>query len=247
MASGYTIFITYGLESIPYNNTPNNYSFGYSTAINCEYIQRRVVDTLTNKNVNLYFTTPSDFRFLNDNLNNGTGYTANKIYALIQIVDNTPFPTLAKVVPNAALWKKFDISSQITGYTSGLTVSQITSTAFLIPLSNYSSAPYYNLNYLNYPPNTPSDIMGFGEETYFFGNVTTEIEAVAYTSDIAINLPLNQFNSSTNATWDGLSVVQISEVGIYDASGNLVAIGKLNDPIGKDSTIARTLVFGIDF
>jgi len=58
---------------------------------------------------------------------------------------------------------------------------------------------------------------------------------------------LNQFNSTTNLTWDGVSKVAISEIGIYDADKNLVAVGKLNDPIDKDSSIARTILFAIDF
>ena len=59
--------------------------------------------------------------------------------------------------------------------------------------------------------------------------------------------PLNEFNSTSNPTWDGLETVYISEIGIYDSNKNLVAIGKLNDPVAKDATIARTIVFALDF
>jgi len=89
--------------------------------------------------------------------------------------------------------------------------------------------------------------LSFGDETYFFGVVETEIKADVYTTDISINLPLNEFNTSTNSTWDGNSKVYISEIGIYDSDKNLVAIGKLNNPVPKDSTISRTIVFAIDF
>jgi hypothetical protein len=65
--------------------------------------------------------------------------------------------------------------------------------------------------------------------------------------DIGIDLPLDEFNSSTNLSWDGGETVFISEVGIYDSNRNLVAIGKLNDPVPKDSTISRTIVFAVDF
>ena len=41
--------------------------------------------------------------------------------------------------------------------------------------------------------------------------------------------------------------VYITEIGIYDTNKNLVAIGKLNDPVAKDATISRTIVFAIDF
>jgi hypothetical protein len=247
ISKGYTIFITYGFDSEPYNNIGSIKSLGYSSSINCNYIQSRVVSTLTNKNVNLYFSSPTNFKFFADSgLTNGTGWTATKIYALIQIVNNNNFAKLTDVVPQANAWRKFDITNQI----SNLNAETIASTSFSIPLSTYSNPLYsesYTLDYLNYPAKTLPEIMAFGEETFFMGNVETEIQAIAYTTDISINLPLNQFNSSTNATWDGVSVVQISEVGIYDTEGNLVAIGKLNDPIGKDATIARTLVFGVDF
>jgi len=58
---------------------------------------------------------------------------------------------------------------------------------------------------------------------------------------------LSEFNSTTNPTWDGISSVAISEIGIYDEDKNLVAIGKLNNPIIKDSSITRTISFAIDF
>jgi hypothetical protein len=64
---------------------------------------------------------------------------------------------------------------------------------------------------------------------------------------MSINLALNEFNSSNNLTWDGTSSVYISEVGLYDENKNLVAIGKLNNPIQKDSTISKTILFALDF
>ena len=57
---------------------------------------------------------------------------------------------------------------------------------------------------------------------------------------------LGDFNSSTNATWDGQSVFA-SEIGIYDDNNNLVAIGKFNDPVEKNATLSRTILFAIDF
>ena len=89
--------------------------------------------------------------------------------------------------------------------------------------------------------------MCFGDASYFFGNVTSKIKADVYTTDISINLPLNEFNSTTNSTWNGIETVYITEIGIYDSNKNLVAIGKLNDPVAKDATISRTILFAIDF
>lgn len=108
----------------------------------------------------------------------------------------------------------------------------------------------YNLTEdIKYPKNiTPiENPLSFGEENIFFGNVGGTIKADVYTTDIYINLPMGEFNSTTNPTWDNESSVYITEVGIYDSNDNLVAIGKLNNPIEKNSNISRTILFSIDF
>ena len=87
----------------------------------------------------------------------------------------------------------------------------------------------------------------FGDEEFFFGNVESDIEAVVLTTDIPIYLPPDEFNTSTNKTWEENLDVYVSEVGIYDEEDNLVAIGKLNDPIRKAQGISRTIIFGFDF
>ena len=60
-------------------------------------------------------------------------------------------------------------------------------------------------------------------------------------------MELNEFNQSTNTTWNETESVWISEIGIYDENNNLVAIGKLNNPIEKNPSILRTVLFNIDF
>lgn len=248
MALGYTVFSSYLLES---------YS-GYSTAVHCNYINSLFLDTAypEMQEVSISFTNPNDFKFLSNDINAGTGFTANKIYALIQVVDNSNFNSVSEAKPTASGWTKYDITNQITGYVAGslLTATGLTNQVFKIPLQHYYDDPAtvftaYNLHdYIQYPTKETSDDndLCFGDELFFMGNVSTQIKAVAYTTDLSINLPLNEFNSSTNATWNQ-DRVSITEIGIYDANKNLVAIGKLNNPIEKDSTIARTIVFSLDF
>jgi hypothetical protein len=246
MASGYTIFVTYLLSGAT--------TSGYSTAVHCNYIQKLYLDTEVPdmQEVKIYFTPSNNgFKFLNSSL--GTGYSANKIYAVIQLVNNSGFTYASGVTPTAANWRLFNLTSQISGVGMYLTPINLTSQVFNIPLSQYAIMPTYNLNYLNYPISSRPDLLCFGDEVYFFGDVQTDIEAVVYTTDLSIPLPLNQFNSSTNNTWLRMTPkprVFISEIGLY-ASVNgtleLVAIGKLNDPVPKDATISRTLIFDIDF
>lgn len=251
--TGYTAFVSYIL--IPTSGTINS---DYSQAIHCNYIKKLDLNT-TNPDVqeiSLNFPDINDFKFLAPNLTSSTGYTANKIHALVQVVDNTPFNSYDEIVPDSSAWKQLDITPQVNGYLSGssvfLTASQLTSVVFKISLLQYDNPAVflpYNLDYLNYPSSSQVNELAFGASTYFFGNVSTSIKADVYTTDISINLPLNEFNSSTNKTWiaDEDETVYISEVGIYDSNKNLVAIGKLNDPVAKDGTIARTIVFALDF
>jgi hypothetical protein len=147
----------------------------------------------------------------------------------------------------------FDVTDQVSGFTTGttfmLTPAKITSTVFSVPLYKYGSMTTYDLDYLDYPSHlsVDDDKLCFGDEEYFFGNVSADIEAIAYSTDLAINLPLNEFNSTSNVTWDRVSPVYITEIGVYDENQNLVGIAKLNNPIPKDATISRTIVFGLDF
>lgn len=240
MVNGYTVFFSYLLKS-------NN---GYSSAIHCNYINSTIIETLTNKEININFDNVDDFKFLS--ASDGTGYTAHKIYMLVQLINNNLYENENDIKPDSAKWKIFDVTHQIITYTSGITRNitpvDITTSLFKVPIYRYNTMEDYNLDYLDYPNINSEDELCFGDEQYFLGNVSSDVEAVAYTTDLAISMPLNQFNTSENNTWNSsTSGVYISEVGIYDLDKNLVAIGKLNNPLHKDSTISRTIVFAIDF
>lgn len=248
---GYTTFITYLLES----------TSGYSTSIHCNYIQevQMVTDNPSIMQISLSFSNSDDFKFLSGNIASGTGYSVQKIYALIQVVSGITNSTIT-IKPNPAQWYKFNITDQIDGHISGtsLTALELTKQAFTIPLFNYGNPLYgfilYDLTYLDYP-SAGSTNLCFGDEVYFLGNVTTDIHADVYVTDLSVLLDLGYFNSSTNKTWNPNRPVNpdksvaITEIGIYDDSTpkNLVAIGKLNSPITKDESISRTILFALDF
>lgn len=238
----YTVFTTYAL--VPTGGTIGQ---PYTQAIHCNYINtmQLTTDNLAIQEIRVNFLSADEFKFLSTDVSNETGYTVNRIYLIAQVVENVEG---VKTKPDPANWKYLDVTTQITGYVGGyLTPTQLTSVVFKMPLNNYDSYSTYNLDYLGYPSYNQTGQLCFGDETYFFGNVTTDIKADVYTLDYSINLPLNEFNSSTNTTWDGVSRVYVTEIGIYDADKNLVAIGKLNDPLPKDATISRTILFALDF
>ena len=243
MAQGYTVFFTYMLWS---DSTQTN-GYGYSDAIHCNYINKLYLDDIVNREVNIYFNNINDFKFLSNS--GGTGYTTHKIYVLVQLINNSTYDDVNDVIPLSNNWKMFNVTNQILGYVSGQTLSalELVTTIFKVSLTTYTLGQDYNLDYLNYPNSLQTDELCFGDEQLFLGNISTDVGAIAYSTDLAITLPLVEFNSSNNETWDGISKVYISEVGIHDDNYNLVAIGKLNNPVSKDGTISRTLNFGLDF
>lgn len=260
MATSKTIFFTYVLSNTPISGDTvapyqNLVTYGYSNAIHCNYIERLETDSLANKGINFVVPDGSLFPFLRSSIEiqngyDGTGWNARYLYALIQILDGTG----STITANPAEWKIIDVTPQMDGYStfSGSTIPTTafnSSTIITIKVVDVINAPIYDLSYLNYPTDLPSDneSLAFGEEAFFFGNVNTEIYATAYTTEIPAVLPLNEYNSTTNETWDGLSPVVISEMGIFNNNNDLVGIGKLNNPIDKDSTIYRTILFSIDF
>ncbi len=266
MAEGKTIFFTYvlGDKSVT-GGTGQKYQvskgYGYTPAVHCNYIAKYETETLGNRTIDFIVPSGDLFPFLKGSANiqtgqGGYGWNANRLFGVIQVVDGITDTgaTGTTIVADPTKWKILDLTDQILGYEtfSGTTIpnTAFNSTTFLkITNENIATAPYYNLDYLDYPTSLPidDDRLAFGEESFFFGNVSGEIKAIAYTTDISIVLPLNQYNSTTNTSWDAESPIVISEAGIYNDNNDLVAIGKLNNPISKDSTIFRTIEFSLDF
>lgn len=250
MAKLFSVYVTYFLQ----NDTGN----GYSDAIHCNYIKKFDFDTLINQEVNIFFDDENDFKFLDPDNPVGIGIEVNKMCMMVQVVTNTLVSTnpdtYKEVKPQSHLWKCFDVTDQIIDHIVGepLTPSGLTNSIFKVALNEYNDTgtTEYNLNYLNYPQNNQPDELGFGDEEIFLGNVDTDIEASVYTTDLIITLSLNEFNSSTNPTWDGEAEdnsVYISEIGIFNEEKELIGIGKFNNPLKKNNQISRAIVFGIDF
>lgn len=261
MSAPKTIFFTYVLATSPITGGtyPHTYqsqaNFGYATPIHCNYIERLETPSLANKNIDVILPDASSFPFLRNSIEiqagyDGWGWNARYLYGLCQIVNGTG----STITADPANWSVIDLTPQLDGYASfsGTTIPVTafnSSTIMVITITSVINAPKYDLSYLHHPMklSVDNDKLTFGEEAFFFGNVNTEIQAIAYTTEIPAVLPLNQYNSSTNLTWDQSLPVTISEMGIFNANNDLVGIAKLNNPIDKDSTIYRTILFSIDF
>jgi hypothetical protein len=94
---------------------------------------------------------------------------------------------------------------------------------------------------------TTTTQLGFGEESILLGNINTDIKATVYKTKFSQTLGFNQYNSSNNPTWTDDDDVYVTEAAIYDQNNSLVAVGKLNNPIKKNTNKLFTVELDMDF
>jgi hypothetical protein len=97
----------------------------------------------------------------------------------------------------------------------------------------------------------PTDLQ-FGDERFFYGNLTTYIGATIYKTIFDIRVNASQFNTTSNPSrsTDAATnppTIKVSEVGIYDSSKNLVCIGKLSTPVPLTEGNTIMLELSMDF
>ena len=209
------MWVTYRLDST-----------GFTDSLHCNYysvIQGPSTGcTIESQNVAVRFG--NEFPFLSEGAL--SGYSANSFKLLCQIVSGNTQPS-----PTA--WKEIDFTSEISGTSVNgyLTVSGLTGNTFQITNTLYSSAPTYNLaNYIDIPENGYPEILNFGDEYYFYGNLETDITATIYEMRYLINLGRNQFSNTSNPTWTSGTTSYVTEIGLYDSNYDLIVISKLQSP-----------------
>ena len=209
------MWVTYRLDST-----------GFTDSLHCNYysvIQGPSTGcTIESQNVAVRFG--NEFPFLSEGAL--SGYSANSFKILCQIVSGNTQPS-----PTA--WKEIDFTSEISGTSVNgyLTVSGLTGNTFQITNTLYSSASTYNLaNYIDIPENGYPEILNFGDEYYFYGNLETDITATIYEMRYLINLGRNQFTNTSNPTWLSGTTSYVTEIGLYDSNYDLIVISKLQSP-----------------
>jgi hypothetical protein len=201
-------------------------SSGFTNSLHCNYYSKIVGPstgcTSTSQNVTVRFG--DEFPFLKQDC---SGFSANEMVILSQIT-----PTGEK--PNPALWREIDVTPQISstlvnGY---ITASGLTGTTFVICPTDYSGASYYDLNnYIDIPMNGETTKMNFGDEYFFYGNVTADIQGTIYEMKYAVNLQEEQFVNSSNPTSTPDGTFYITEIGLYNSNKDLMILSKLQYPI----------------
>lgn len=206
---------------------------GATSSLHCNYYSKVVGPstgcTDTTQNVAIRFG--DEFRFLNPyedlgggNVNTLTGYTATSMKLIFQL-------TGLNQRPSSNLWKEFDVTSSLTKYNDLITTQSMTGVTLVIDQTMYDAAgPYELQNYIDIPQNGQTEILNFGDEYYFYGNITTDISATIYEMKYQINLTNNQFTNTTNPSWTPGTKSYVSEIGLYNSQKELMVISKIQSP-----------------
>lgn len=196
---------------------------GVTSSLHCNYYSKiQPTNSVTANTQNVAVRFAGEFGFLG--MNQLTGYTATSMKVICQMVtgDTRPLPTA---------WREIDVTSNMTLNNGFITQDSITGTTFQITQDDYNNAPIYQLqNYLDIPLNGQTNVLNFGDEYYFYGNLETDISATIYEMKYLINLGRNQFTNTSNPTWTPGTKSYITEIGLYDSNNDLIVISKLQSP-----------------
>lgn len=247
-----TLALTYLFtnENIYNNGYDTNTSLGLRGGIHCGYINYFYQNTTNAQNFTFYFNE-ADLKFMESDISSsdGTGFNANKFYILAQ---KFTYGT----EPDPANWILIDYTPNLTNYGiwSGLTipVSALVNTINPLTNSHYTAGTTYDITqYIGTIPTpinyTTTTQLGFGEESILLGNINTDIKATVYKTKFSQTLGFNQYNTSNNPTWTDDDDIYVTEAAIYDQNNNLIAIGKLNNPVRKNTNKLFTVELDMDF
>jgi hypothetical protein len=223
--TGQTAWVTYMFE----NTSGNTFN-----SLPCNYFNK-ILSTGTPSQITMKFSGNS-FSNMDISLTGITdNFVADKFYALVQ----------TGATPSPSTWKKIDLTSQITGYTSGyINPTGLTGVSFTINYTSFNSAATFDLedhmsgvttNYLNDTELSGSTLPQFGDEQPFPGSVrlvrATDIEEM----NMLINLPSTQFTTSQNPTYVSGDKM-ITEVALLDSNKEPLVVAKTPTPVKRTGT-----------
>lgn len=184
----------------------------------------------------------------------GLGFYA-KVFKLIYQIVQDPNER-----PDPGAWKSIDFTSAaITGVLGEtidpklLETQTPTTTGFILTKINDSGATTFDIiQSLNMAANNSPSSLQFGDERFFYGNLTTFIGATIYKTMFDINVSTSTFNTTSNPTRSkdpstNPPNIKVSEVGIYDSANNLVCVGKLSTPVALQTGNTIMIELSIDF
>ena len=238
--TGQTAWVTYMFENTS-GNTLNS--------LPCNYFNK-IYSTGTPSQITMKFSGNSFSNMVTGFTEVTDGFVANKFYALVQTGET----------PSTNTWKKIDLTSQITGYTSGyINPTSLNGVSFTINYTSFNSGSIFDLEdhmsgvTTDYLWNTTGSTTQpqFGDEQPFPGSVrlvrATDIEEMS----MMINLPTGTFGDNPSSTGGysqnpthpitGTTPTYITEVALLDGNKEPLVVAKAPTPIKR----AGTQVFAV--
>jgi hypothetical protein len=210
-----TMWVTYRFDST-----------GFTNSLHCNYYSSILgPDTgCTTSSQNVAIRFGAEFPYLTQG--SFSGFSANKM----QIICQKRYDTLR---PDPTQWRIIDVTDSLSATTINnyLTMSGITGTTFEISDSNYNSAvPYHLENFMDVVPVGSPNVLNYGDEFMFYGNIETDISATIYEMRYLVTLGRAQFTNTSNPTWTSGTTSYVTEIGLLNDNKELMVISKLQSP-----------------
>ncbi len=240
-----TIYLTYALD--------NENATGLTTTLPCQSYVKVTNSSSSSKDVLFKIEDLDLLPFMRKGESmayDGLGFYATKFKLVYQIVDTQ------NDRPEPGSWKVYDYTSTAMTTNVGETIDPLVlenQVGYVLTSIIDSASTTFDITVpLLLAPNTDSDMLQFGDERFFYGNLETFIGATIYKTIFDIRVNSAQYNLTTNPTRskDVLTNppnIKVSEVGIYDSSNNLVVIGKLSEAVALKSGQTILLELSMDF
>lgn len=265
LETGYSYYVTYLVESE--NQNTSGVSFGYPQASNCNYISK--IDGVADANGSFQYLKvnfgTNGFPFMRNGANmgatssySGTGWNANRVQLMVNKINTTTYPNMQIDNLPTDTWRLISNSLSggngiFSGGSSAIDPAALLTSTFIISNEDYVSGSTFVLSgkYSGFTMNNNADFSGltFGDESFFYGNVKTDILATVFKTIITVLAPDTQFNSTLNPSYNPLldDNTFITEIGILDSNNVLVGVGKPTYPIKKNANRYLAFQLEIDF
>lgn len=264
LQTGYSYYVTYIAKSdLQYSS---GVTFGYPTILNCSYISK--IDGVNDINNNPQYLQANfgmnGFPFMRNSANmssstySGTGWNADSIQIMVNKVDSTLYPNMQIDNLPSDGWKLISNSSLggngvYSGGTTSINPINLLTNTFIMSNEDYVSGSTFDLTgvYSAFTMNSviANNGLTFGNESFFFGNIQTNIMSTVFKTVLTVLVPDTTMNTTLNPSFNPLLDTDtfITEVGILDVNNVLVGVGKPTYPIPKNSGRYIAFQLEIDF
>lgn len=246
--SNETMYLTYTFE--------NSTGTGLTTTLPCQYYTKITNNTSNSKDIQFRLSDIDLLPYMRKEEKSGydgMGFSAREFKLLYQIVSGI------NTRPLSDGWNVYDFTTSGITTNPGETIDpkllenqNPTANDFLIDTNVVTGSTTFSIiDSLSMAPNNNTDLLQFGDERFFYGNLETYIGATIYKTIFNLEIDGDDFKRTGNTTRDNSSVnepdIRVSEIGIYDTTGSLIMIGKLSKPVTLESGKTIMLELAMDF